>query len=372
MKRERAVADAERAFEAKKARIEHEVALVAQQKAQLAQETKALERKVEGFKKEEDGWLESERALRKETARLNYANEELTEKVAYWKAKCEAAEKSGDQQRKYSKATSHEAVKMQKLAEIEHKLETLTALQRQAAGTKVLVSSAPAAEPGKEAPEQEEEGQNEEETEGKAEEQKEPEGGEGNEEEMLRNLTAQILEKEELKNVNVARYFKLDKIQLHDKDNEYKNLLKAMGALYFANRYSKMIPTLFAHWKEQLQAGHSGHQNEGESREQQQDAPTDEHHDEEPQEEGRPEVEIDTEMAGQESAGEPQSKDSQEEPMKIMRRQDEKVVMQVEENPEDEPIDANQLGRQRAKSADQEEQEYLNAPFDEEEYDDPM
>eukprot|EP00826_Nyctotherus_ovalis_P004923 TRINITY_DN11093_c0_g3_i1.p1 TRINITY_DN11093_c0_g3~~TRINITY_DN11093_c0_g3_i1.p1 ORF type:complete len:219 (-),score=73.03 TRINITY_DN11093_c0_g3_i1:150-761(-) len=70
---------------------------------------------------------------------------------------------------------------------------------------------------------------------------------------VLKDLTAQILDKEELQNENVVKRFKLDQIQLDDKENEYKNLLKAMGALYFANRYSKMIQPLFVAWKEKLQ-----------------------------------------------------------------------------------------------------------------------
>jgi hypothetical protein len=43
--------------------------------------------------------------------------------------------------------------------------------------------------------------------------------------------------------------FKLDGIQLDDKVNEYKNLLKAMGALYFANKHTRIVAYIFHHWR---------------------------------------------------------------------------------------------------------------------------
>ena len=67
---------------------------------------------------------------------------------------------------------------------------------------------------------------------------------------MLKDLTAQILDKKEVKNNHIIRDFKLDQIQVDDKEHEYKNLLKSMGALYFANKYGHLIPILFNCWKE--------------------------------------------------------------------------------------------------------------------------
>ena len=69
------------------------------------------------------------------------------------------------------------------------------------------------------------------------------------EEGMIKNFTAQILEKDEVKNANVVAMFKLDQIKV----DEYKNLLRAMGALYFANKYSKVASLLLNHWRNQLQ-----------------------------------------------------------------------------------------------------------------------
>ena len=275
--KEKNLAEAENGFDAKKIKLEHEVSLVTQQKNQLAQEVKSLERKLAAVKKDEGKWMDEERKLRKEVSRLNYLNEELTEKAEYWKNKYETSEQNREQDRKNFKSSSRDTIKMQKLSEIERKVEALATLQKE--------STARKDQDANEYQEVKEESKENEEAEGKheegeddAEEQQEedadnrqgennemnegnaeiPEGEEGagsegaGSEDMLRNLTAQILEKQELKNENIIKYFKLDKIQLHDKDNEYKNLLKAMGALYFANRYSKMVPPLFTHWKEQL------------------------------------------------------------------------------------------------------------------------
>ncbi len=435
---ERAANEAELAFEARKSKLEHETALVSQERVQLAQEVKTLERKVAAGKKEEDRWLEEERKLRKEMSRLNFANEELTEKVNYWKSKYTTAERMRND--RGSKDSSRDTLKLNRLAEIEQKLDTLAVLQKNVTGAVVASSGSkksrrrhepevPAeelvdeAEPEQpqEVPEQEPEAEaeaeedqpksgtaaeNEAQAEAEGEGEAEGQQEEGNEEEMLRNLTAQILEKDELKNANIVKYFKLDQIQLHDKDNEYKNLLKAMGALYFANRYSKMVPALFSHWKEQL-VGRLQAENQDDAEEQEEEAQTDsnqlrlradtesdpgpinyddveqQQQQTQEEEEGKPEVEVDTELANQEAEGSQpagDSKDSGENPLKIVRKsgQDENDEIHVDDNlaggDDDEEMEENfQPGledephdRPRAKSADHEdEQAYLNAPLDE-------
>lgn len=67
---------------------------------------------------------------------------------------------------------------------------------------------------------------------------------------VLKHLTQKILKKPELNNKHIVKLFKLDQISLDDKANEYKNLLKAMGALYFANKHAKLVAFLFGRWKE--------------------------------------------------------------------------------------------------------------------------
>ena len=73
-----------------------------------------------------------------------------------------------------------------------------------------------------------------------------------NVETMLKDLTAQILDKAEVQNLYIKKDFKLDQIQLNDKPNEYKNLLRAMGALYFSNKYKLIMVSLLRHWRERL------------------------------------------------------------------------------------------------------------------------
>ena len=86
-------------------------------------------------------------------------------------------------------------------------------------------------------------------------------------ENVLKKLTKKIMTKPELQNstyiiyiyiyiiyiqytlVHVRGLFKLDGIDIEDKSNEYNNLLKAMGALYFANKHTRLLAHTFNNWR---------------------------------------------------------------------------------------------------------------------------
>ena len=171
--------------------------------------------------REEDQRIENERGIRKELARLTYVNEELSDELQRWKKKYNTVSITS-QANIQKPLDANDMNSSNRLAVIESKLESILKNQNQ--------------------------------SEHEAE-QKESQDDEDEEsmEGMLKNLTVQILEKDEVKNANIIKMFKLDKIQLDDKEKEYKSLFKAMAALYFANRYGKIVPVLFECWKTKIQ-----------------------------------------------------------------------------------------------------------------------
>jgi hypothetical protein len=208
--KEKKLAEMEYKLESTKSRLEHEVSLAVKQKEQFKQENILLQKKLAMEQKDDQKHIGNERELRREIARLTYSNEELTEELGRWKKKCTNYR---SQAGRVDSEVNDRSV--DRLAKIEKKLETILKHQ-------------------------------------------EPENAEDSEEEksmdgMLKSLTLQILEKEELQNAHLINMFKLDQINIEDKQNEYKNLLKAMAALYFANRYGKIVPTLFECWKHKFQ-----------------------------------------------------------------------------------------------------------------------
>eukprot|EP00826_Nyctotherus_ovalis_P004924 TRINITY_DN11093_c0_g3_i2.p1 TRINITY_DN11093_c0_g3~~TRINITY_DN11093_c0_g3_i2.p1 ORF type:complete len:478 (-),score=184.28 TRINITY_DN11093_c0_g3_i2:150-1583(-) len=221
-RREKNLLEAEYTLEITRSKLEGEIELIAKQKDQLKQANKVLENKLELAQRENERQAEDTQRLHRELTKLTYANDELSDEVQRWRRRCNASQKLEREERKVN--DSYDTANTQRLAAIEKKLEKILRYQ-DISEQKVQEESV-------------EESQNDE--------------GE-NLEGVLKDLTAQILDKEELQNENVVKRFKLDQIQLDDKENEYKNLLKAMGALYFANRYSKMIQPLFVAWKEKLQ-----------------------------------------------------------------------------------------------------------------------
>eukprot|EP00831_Metopus_contortus_P008278 TRINITY_DN13183_c0_g1_i2.p1 TRINITY_DN13183_c0_g1~~TRINITY_DN13183_c0_g1_i2.p1 ORF type:complete len:166 (-),score=50.50 TRINITY_DN13183_c0_g1_i2:70-567(-) len=72
----------------------------------------------------------------------------------------------------------------------------------------------------------------------------------GSSKDLLPILTKKILNKKHLNNPHIISLFKLYKIKLDDKPNEYKNLLRAMGALYYANMGMEWVKGSFNVWKE--------------------------------------------------------------------------------------------------------------------------
>jgi len=255
--------ETEYSLDTTKSKLEHEIALLTKQKEQMVLDNRTLEKKLANAEREEERRADEERRIRKELARLTYQNEEISEQAQRWKEKYNTAtiqEQSALKKMKNVPEAS-ETPKMQRLAEIERKLETILSYHKSSSKTqknaqrvkeaqKEENENEPQSLVGTEGEEQKAsvEQQNEE-----VPEENEENEDEGNPEDMLKNLTVQILEKDELRNVNIIKMFKLDRIQLEDKANEYKNLLKAMGALYFANKYAKMVTPLFQHWIEQHQ-----------------------------------------------------------------------------------------------------------------------
>lgn len=212
--REKKLAEAEYKLESMRSRLEHEMSVMAKQKEQLKQENASLRKKLSLEQKEEQKHVDNERELRREVARLTYANEELAEEVDRQRKKFANYRSQAGLQRQGNES---EEQSVNRLAKIERKLETILKHQ----------------EPQSDNAED-------------SDEEKSMDG-------VLKNLTVQILEKSELQNVHIARMFKLDQINLEDRQNEYKNLLRAMAALYFANRYGKIVPALFDCWKTKFQ-----------------------------------------------------------------------------------------------------------------------
>jgi len=212
-RKEKDLLESEYRLEIAKAKLENEIELLTKQKEQLKQTNQILEKKIELAQRENERHTEEIQRMHKELVKLTYSNEEFRDEVRRLRRKCNASQKLEED--------SYDIPNTQRLTAIEKKLETILRYQDL-----------------KKVKESIEESQNEE--------------GE-NLERVLKDLTTQILDKEELRNENIIRMFELDQIQLEDKENEYKNLLKSMAALYFANKYSKMIQPLFNIWKEKFQ-----------------------------------------------------------------------------------------------------------------------
>ena len=262
-------------MESRKSKLEHEVSVLSRAKEQLSDELRNAEKKLSSAEREEEKRGEEERKLRKEISRLTYTNDELAEQLQRWKEKSNNTRSDVEPKRE----KKGESLKMKKLAEIERKLEAIVTMQKGAG--RILESDAaehveerhtkPQRQKGKQKDNSQSVNTNDQEnSKGSTEQIEEVPEEDANSEDMLRHLTSQILEKDELKNDNIVKMFKLDQIQLHDKDNEYKNLLKAMGALYFANKYSKLVPPLFTFWKEQTLEAMQGHLEEEQEDEPQQ------------------------------------------------------------------------------------------------------
>lgn len=221
--KEKRVLELEYCLESTKTKLEREVEALARYKEQSMKDKRYLEKQLETAQKEAERQTEEGRRLHKEVVKLSYSNEELAEEVRRWKRKYSAARTTE------RRDDSIGSPNTQRLAEIEQKLEVILKNQRNdSSASRVRAEQSP-----------EQESQNTEE-----------DDDEESLEELLKNLAGQILQKDELKNANIIRMFKLDQIQLNDKENEYKNLLRALGALYFANKHSKLLHPLFSHWKE--------------------------------------------------------------------------------------------------------------------------
>lgn len=342
--------------ELKKIKSTQELTLIEQQKEQLSQEIKALQRKLNNEEKETERLVDEDRKLRKQVNQLTFKNEELEEKLAHWNEKKSSInDKSCDEE---SKHNSRELKQLERLAEIERKIDAIATLPQVRAKNKKVQEPSEIKEESANGTDKQVD--------------KEPQDDQGSSEDMLKVLTSQILQKDELKNDFIYKFFKLDKIQLEDKPNEYKNLLKSMGALYFANHYGNISASVFNHWKEVVHNAQQEEENEEpqaqeveELQELQaveagndeiqnnkirgntasdpgplQNAESDEQiEDAEEQEEGitenKPGIEIDTELANKEAMEKGESKGKEENLLKISKKK--KELIHVDENIEGNP-----------------------------------
>ena len=231
--KEKKLMETEYSLESVKSKLEHDLELTKRQKDQLIQDKRVLEEKIEILQREMQKHNDNERDLRKEISKLTYSNEELAEEAQRWKKKYNESNREFYHGKKKIE-DSYDSHNEQRLIEIERKLETIIKYQKTNSG----LLKGKLEQPSAEVDQVSQDGQD-------GQDDDDDENLEG----MLKDLTSQILEKDELRNENVIKTFKLDQIQLDDKEHEYKNLLRAMAALYFANRYNKMVPTLFSYWR---------------------------------------------------------------------------------------------------------------------------
>ncbi len=201
--------------------------------------------------------------------------DELTEKVAYWQRRYQNAvsekEEEESSRRKQSSDTPAERddLALRKLEAIEQRLASLNVAlsPEKESSRRPRHRDTAAGEAQVDEGVQEEEQAKEQEDEDRVDTEKLLEGDsesfehklenyqkhKGKSDDLLRKLTEKILQKDELQNSHIISMFKLDQIDLDDKPKEYQNLLKAMGALYYANRHAKLVARAFATWKARLQ-----------------------------------------------------------------------------------------------------------------------
>ncbi len=269
------VAELEAMAEVQHNQYKAELTKLDEEKMRLLHEVDELRTKYDDSHTTVETQRETEKALRKEISRLTFANDELTEKIAYYQRRYKNAISEYEDEiakKRVSEISAREDLTLRKLSDIEQKLANLHVVL---SPTREEIPAAAEEEShGRVDTEKLLEGDSES-FENKLENYQKYKGKTDN---ILRKLTRKILEKEELQNSHVRELFKLDDINLDDKANEYKNLLKAMGALYYANRPTKLVAGLFSYWKaataEALERKNEAAQAEGESGEQQEQEPS--------------------------------------------------------------------------------------------------
>ena len=233
--------DYEVTLDAKTNQHRSELHKIMEEKDRLAYELEEWHGKCDGLNRDIEDQKEEQRRLRKEITDLTFTNDELQERVAYYQRKYKNVvnEYEDELARKQNEEGALKSdLTLKKLMEIEEKLSNINIVH-----------------PEKDVSEDSKQGGTDTEKllEGDSENFEKNlanyqlQKGKGNN--LLKKLTRKILQKEELKNAHVQNLFKLNEIDLKDKENEYKNLLKAMGALYYANRSVRLMAELFDHWK---------------------------------------------------------------------------------------------------------------------------
>jgi len=250
MKLKKRIMELETSIELKDNQYKTEIAKLENEVQNLRKDNDNMHSQLEDYKRELDDEKDISKDLRKDISKLTFENDELNEKVAYYQRKYKNAISEYEEEMMKKKAeenTAREDLTLRKLADIENKLANLH----------IVIS------PSKDSQSKAEEEQNVEESGDRVDTEKLLEGDsesfehklenyqkhKGKTDNLLRKLTRKILEKEELQNTHIRELFKLGEINLEDKANEYKNLLKAMGALYYANRHAKLVAGVFSFWK---------------------------------------------------------------------------------------------------------------------------
>lgn len=275
------VADLEVAADARASQSKSEAKKVMEEKDRLAFELEEWHGKCDRLNRELEDYREEKRRLRKEITDLTFTNDELQEKVAYYQRKYKNAISDYEEElvrKQNGEGALRSDQTLRKLMEIEEKLSNINVAAREVS--------------------EEDSKQEDVDTEKLLEEGSENfeknltsyqlQKGKGKN--LLKKLTRKILRKEELKNAHIQNLFKLDEIDLKDRENEYKNLLKAMGALYYANRSAKVISDFFNLWKAATAA----------ALEQIEEQPCEESQKSKP---AKPAIEINTELANKNTHG---------------------------------------------------------------------
>eukprot|EP00826_Nyctotherus_ovalis_P039496 TRINITY_DN3803_c0_g3_i1.p1 TRINITY_DN3803_c0_g3~~TRINITY_DN3803_c0_g3_i1.p1 ORF type:complete len:513 (-),score=157.19 TRINITY_DN3803_c0_g3_i1:615-2153(-) len=211
-----------------------------EEKDRLAFELEEWHGRCDRVNRELEDYREEKKRLRKEITDLTFTNDELQERVAYYQRKYKNAISDYEEElirKQNGEGALRSDQTLKKLMEIEEKLSNINVAVREVS--------------------EEDSKQEDVDTEKLLEE--DPENIEknltsyqlqkGKGKNLLKKLTRKILQKEELKNAHIQNLFRLDEIDLKDRENEYENLLKAMGALYYANRKVKLTSEFFNYWK---------------------------------------------------------------------------------------------------------------------------
>lgn len=229
--------------EQSKMRYKAEVKRMQEENDILTQEIKTWKQRFEAEHREKTNLEEEEQKLRKEITKLSFTNDETNEKLMHMQRKYENAMNEfldESRRRQIEEKSVKEDWTIKKLEDIEEKI----------AGLHVALTPQKETEIPEEDKGVDTESLLDECSESFEQKLENYQKHKGTSDNLLKKLTEKILKKDELHNNYISGLFKLQDIKLDDKANEYKNLLKAMGALYYANKNAQFAANAYSHWKD--------------------------------------------------------------------------------------------------------------------------